>query len=577
VVRNWDALGSETQQNVADHVHHLADALRTVAAEPSGQGRRNVVALVDQTRSVAMAYLLAEQLHADQDTELQRLAAVALLRLTRSHLRRPAGDATDPAAYARGIEHLITTLLRGCACFHQHRRRDVVLATFLLAHRLDRRLLNAVAKAEGAGAAARDLLARPEHAAAAGALLSLSSFEPLRESVVKGLGSTELQQRQAEVVGRSHLLLCPEVRQTVRRVRQSQRLIPDEAVVGSPAYGVVAARWVEHIAVTRREKIAVLRDLAGSSSRAARLSAMGVLMRLEQPEADDVIASMCFDAEPAIARTALRHLVRQKWPNLVELSVRLITSGPEPVREAAQSIIAPRGFERFWRGWADLPNATRRKAGRALMKVDQQFLDKLAARLSGSIADRLKAVMIIRTLEQETYFEPHLIAQARDEQPRIASAAVRALARLGDSDAAVTTVREALEHDNDRVRSNAIEALQRMARVEQATGRLRELARIGGNRSRATAIRALLDHDRAAGLEALKLMLDDPDPRHRISGVWVAEQTMSLDVARQLADLAQDDSNGDVRRRALSLLRKIAEARAERAASSRSSNTIPES
>jgi len=564
LVRHWDALGSESQPMIAQRIEVISEALRSAAAEPDVRSRLNVVAIIERTGRASLAYLLSGQLHHERP-EVHRAAAGALLNLARAHQREPGEtDLTgDEPRYARQAATLTEAIREACACFHQHRRRDVVLAAFCLADRMTApagdRLRDRLARPDGAGAAARDLLARPAHAVTADALLPLATIQPLREAVVRGLGAAELTERRDRVIRRGHLLLNPVIRQTVRKVRQSRRLVPTPAAMRKAEGPTAAAmaRWIEQLAVTRREKIDALRELTAHAAPGARLSALGVLMRLEHPEADDLISSMCFDGEPAIARTALRHLVRQRWAHLMELSVRLITSGPPALRQVAETVIAPRGFERFWRTWADLPTATRRAAGRALMKVDRRFLLKLAERMDGPTADRMKAVMIARTLEQETYFEPKLIALAGDPEPRVASAAVAALHRLGDSPRAAWAVLHALDHPDDRVRANAVESLHRIDRLAEAEGTLRSMMEGRGNRSRAAAIEAMLDRQPVEATAALRRMLASAATAHRISALWVVERKRIAEVAAVVADMARQDADSGVRRRAARLLRQM--------------------
>ena len=58
----------------------------------------------------------------------------------------------------------------------------------------------------------------------------------------------------------------------------------------------------------------------------------------------------------------------------------------------------------------------------------------------------------------------------------------------------------------------------------------------------------------------------DPDPRHRISALWVVEQLSFSTLARRVARVAQLDPDAAVRQRAMRVLQMIAQALQEASA-----------
>ena len=70
------------------------------------------------------------------------------------------------------------------------------------------------------------------------------------------------------------------------------------------------------------------------------------------------------------------------------------------------------------------------------------------------------------------------------------------------------------------------------------------------NRLRANAVRAVLRRRRSDGSHALRTMLDDADPRHRVSAIWVARQAREVQVSGDLRRIADQDAVAEVRRRA---------------------------
>ena len=117
---------------------------------------------------------------------------------------------------------------------------------------------------------------------------------------------------------------------------------------------------------------------------------------------------------------------------------------------------------------------------------------------------------------------------ARDPDHKVRSCAVAGLGGYRRQTPAVNEQLEAALADrNDRVRANAIEALERTAPPEKAED-ISRFIHDDNNRVRANAIKALLHWKVASAQEAIAQMLIDPRPKHRISARWVAGQ-MGMD------------------------------------------------
>ncbi|MHC4128815.1 MAG: HEAT repeat domain-containing protein [Planctomycetota bacterium] len=134
----------------------------------------------------------------------------------------------------------------------------------------------------------------------------------------------------------------------------------------------------------------------------------------------------------------------------------------------------------------------------------------------------------------------------------MASASVAALGDGGSSRRS-SAVRKALGHGDQRVRANAVEALVRIDRRPGA--HLGALAASRENRLRANAVRGLLAGRAPGGVKALRRMLTDTDPRHRVSGVWVARRSRARPVIPDLRRLADDDRFTEIRARASAAVR----------------------
>jgi len=118
----------------------------------------------------------------------------------------------------------------------------------------------------------------------------------------------------------------------------------------------------------------------------------------------------------------------------------------------------------------------------------------------------------------------------------------------GGSRHARHALRRALDHPDVRVQANALEAITRIDHV--AIDRLGDRLDSRDNRLRANAVRAVLRRPGRDGTRALRTMLGDADPRHRVSAIWVARRAREGRVSEDLRRIADQDTVGEVRRRA---------------------------
>ena len=282
----------------------------------------------------------------------------------------------------------------------------------------------------------------------------------------------------------------------------------------------------------------MLGRLSHDPDRATRLAALNRLIALDvRPQwsrcADGVISTFCSDENAAVARIALRHLVRRRWPGLARLLVTLVHSPHEEIRHLAGANLAPLGFTKFWEAWPKLSYAQQLAGGNALIKLDPNFHRLLGERLGRPERNsRLRAMAIIYGLNQATFFETPLLALARESDEVIASAAVRALGSAS-SPAVVEALELALRHSDSRVRANSVESLQQI-RSTRHVNRLMEMARTDDSRPRANAIHALMEMRAGEALASLTNMLADTRPAQRISvALWLVDHLGLVDVARR--------------------------------------------
>ncbi len=386
-------------------------------------------------------------------------------------------------------------------------------------------------------------------------------MEAFTEPVVESLRAMSGREELSEVAEASHLLLDPRVRSVVIRAASKHKLATParlgERLTGHAALSL--ARWSTLCGLEGKDLAETLVNLSITDEPLARLVCLRGLLREISEESSQALGVMCFDVESTIAKLALRGLIHRRWPGLGRLTARLMSSPHHEVRKIAEGYLLPGGFGKFWEAWPRLDEAQRQAAGRALRKADRNFHAHLAEKMaSASGEERLQAVMMARTLKQESYFERELLKMVGDEDVKVASAAVKALSGVKPSADSSKAIIHAMGHTDDRVRSNAVEAVEAGNLLFEARQELVKLAVSGGNRSRATAIKALMKLPIGGVLPALKAMMEDGNPQHRVSALWVVNDLGLLSVIDQVVEMAKQYEDKSVRKQALSVVRKLA-------------------
>ncbi|MCC5823019.1 MAG: hypothetical protein LAT64_07325 [Phycisphaerales bacterium] len=184
----------------------------------------------------------------------------------------------------------------------------------------------------------------------------------------------------------------------------------------------------------------------------------------------------------------------------------------------------------------------------------------------------LDALMLVRALRMGERFEMDLVELASTAaDDRVRATAVAALGTLA-SEPAGRTVRAALNAPDQRVRSNAVEAVPACDPV------LLEFKDDASHRVRASAVRRVLtDHAaadppaaaaRVVAAESLSRMLTDDRAEHRLSGAWAAERVLCPQrrellgpgwrgLVHRVAEAAEHDADTRVRLRAARCVRRL--------------------
>jgi HEAT repeat protein len=295
-----------------------------------------------------------------------------------------------------------------------------------------------------------------------------------------------------------------------------------------------------------------------SADFAARLRLLRLAMRRPRGASIKLICSFLSDNDERLVRLAAREIVRRRPADYENILLPLMTSVAPSVRRVISRCVGQAGFEQFWQRFDRLDQATRRAAGRAMLKILPDAAGRLGRRLlSDPPAQQVKAIQMAQELGLVESFAPALQQLCADPNPKVRSKAVAALGEMNE--VPLSPLLDRVLHDSDaRVRANAIEVLETRQETEYVPV-LAQRARAAHNRERANAIKAMHKMKVGTATAQLSAMLGDERPEHRISAMWTLRQIGWWRLLNDVARLAKEDPNLRVRRYALAVLRDVSE------------------
>ncbi len=564
LIERFDQLPRSIREKIIARVPQLYGTLRKAANQATGPSCVNTIAIIRTAKEGRLAYLVAEQLR-HRPAEVQQQAAEALLDLA-NHATQVL-ETTNQRGRHR-CDPLETHYVRvaveeSVGLYGNHQQPATLLAMFTLVPRPMPQVMNHLAN-EGHPAigSLRRLLAKADQRAVRRGLLAMVGVPTLTAYVLEGLTVATRRRQFEDVLAHWHLLLDHRVARPLTQAADATRFWPRDHKTphGKTTHTRGLALWARCVERAPIERVAKLAELAGLTDPMARLSALRGLMALAASPhpagANEAIALFCRDPNPGLARIALRHLIRVDWPGLTSLLTQLVHATDPTVRRLAMAQLTSRGFKQMWDQWPRISAANRLAMGRALIKINAGFTHHLGRKLNAlDRASRLRAISIIRTLNQAPFFERALLDAARDRDEVIVSAAIKALGEVR-SLAVDEALTKALNHHDSRVRANAIEAL-----YPRLTGdHLRPLSRMAvreENRPQANAIAVLLRRQQEAAWPLLRRMLADRQPGHRLSALWLVGAFGLTEVATRVAEMSINDPHPRVRASAKRVVERL--------------------
>ncbi len=563
LVENYHRLPDQVKQTILERTVELTRALRMAIGNHKSQGPANAVQIIHESGSTRLAYLIADQLRYGQDG-LKDESARCLLELAQ---RTSPGRGLTDGSVADPIEiaFVRSTVEEAVRFYAHHKRQDVLLAVFSLPLNAVTALMAEVHKlASPITDHTAMLLTRADTPAVRRSLLPALAAQGLTQPALDGLRMAAESKAIGQALVNWHLLLLRRYRIALKKIKTPEGFRPDPSFHQSAntheSRGL--ACWLESLPVDRPALVRQLGALHQAKDHATRLLALRRLLTLAQDAAPDAkvhaaIAGYCADPRQSIVRVALVHLIRIDYPGIAKVLAQLVNSRHPDIQRIAARRLAPVAFARLWDSWPKLNRAQQLAAGRALIKIDPTFHATLADKLA--VPDKptkLRALSLVNQLNQGLLLQDILLRLTQDRDPYVVSAAVKALGSA-EPDRAAPVIESALEHEDERVRANAIEALAQL----NSSRHIDQLAEMTGeqedNRARANAIQALMQMRTADALSALSRMLADPRPQHRASALWLVETMGVAEVAREVAEMSISETDQQIKARAGRVIHEI--------------------
>ena len=602
VVSLYDKLPEPLQLHVLRNIKLFHPALRECGRSDSISLRLAALKLIALGRQGRLAYVLSENLHSTDDavSKAATEAMVALARWVSTETRKlqkdgpggsrergtegvevsdptssPTGQSSEPSvpqsAYQEVIDQRPEIEAAVARAMDVHRGRhgqDLLRAALLLCDWPGSKTLAILrtTKHGGQSPMVRRLQQPPASEHAEGFLLGathgqLRSHFGVAFSHIAEAPVLDALLRKTHWLKDHQLQLC--VHQVNRGawwedaslVRDVERRPADEAAqIGE----WVAASGVHD--VMQDERLEKLRAYAvHGQSFEGRLRLLRIAARRKRGGSVALLQGFLADPDERLVRMAAREIVRRRPPDFETVLLQRMTAAPPSVRRVIGRAIGQAGFDHYWQRFDRLPKPVRRQAGRAMLKILPDALQRLQRRLvDGPVEQRVKAMQMAQELGVAEALRDTLVQLCTDPNPKLRSKAVSVVGGVASIPADVLVDR--LVNDADaRVRANTIEALEAKADRQFVPALARHAREAGTARERANAVKALHTMKVSTAGGQLLLMLRDDRPEHRISALWALRQIGWWQLLGEVGRLAKADNNLKVRRYALAVLRGVAE------------------
>ena len=579
----YDRLPEPTQLQIIANIGQFHAAIREAGRSDNTQQRLAAIRLIAVGRQGKLAYVLSENLRDGNET-FAKAASAALAELARWIARsvKALQDDAIPQDVAKLLHAQIVenrpeieaAVVRALELHRGALQQELLAAALSLCDHSQAMAMKILGTSRhgGQGVMIRRIQQTPE-AEHVPAFLLGATHGNLRAHFGVAFSKIESASVLEAILKKSHWLKDAQLQLCVRQVHQGawwgETDLTAEITRRGSAGAPFIAQWIGASGVNDQEqdaKLARLLDACKPEDLVERLRIFRVVAARPIGTSVELFKRFSRDADERLARMAVREIIRRRPPDFGNLLLPLMTDAPDSVRRVVSRAIGQQGFETFWTRYDTMDKSVRKAGGKAMLKLLPDFVQRLGRRMAGgTIEQRVKALGMARDLELVEQMKADVLPLCAHTNPRVRSKAVTVLSAIGAQ--AVDVLVEKVVNDADpRVRANAIEVMEQRSSVKFAQ-LLATRAHTGANRERANAIKAL--HSMKIGTAAGQLlqMLRDDRAEHRVSALWALRKIGWWRLLAEVARLAREDQNLNVRQYAMNVLQSAAgEAKVKRVA-----------
>lgn len=578
LVAYYHKLDNTLQQRILGACDRLYGALRDCRAVEEPEARLNIIDIILKAKQYRLAYLLTSLLR-DRAPRVREAAAVAIRTLTGMFLTEIAqlrkttaetglGDSTRRNEVQNQLQHwvedrhlLTEALAEGLEWFDTHLHPTVVEAAMWMVDDLKERIWDKVNdKSNRVRHAVLEILTRPFEPWMTSFVIECLTRDGLRSTVLRRLGSPLADETLDEWLNQSWRFADPAWRESLRMTKQWPSLVSafEQLDRWNESQLTQALNLAMQTGLTTSSRIGIIMHALQQTSTASRRAAVWALCEMPETEATAVLQTIAESGEQPLVAIARRELRRRS---------RLETASTAEQAGHAAAIHALSDLEKLWRSFdAMSPQARETEAVKAL-SIHENLVGLIESKLSNADTTiRLKALRILTVGRCVYAAEETLYGLAHDPDPKLRSAAMKALSQLKTA-TSERLLRQGLTDTDERVRANAVESLESLKSVANEP-LVREKLNDPNNRTRANAAKALLKCGVRQAAETLVAMLRDPAREQRISALWAVNVLQIAPLLKRIHHLAYNDPDLLVRHKArqiLDLMEPVADGNPEHA------------
>ncbi|MBN1764319.1 MAG: HEAT repeat domain-containing protein [Sedimentisphaerales bacterium] len=542
LVEKYHLYPQDWQHLIHQNVDRLYPALRRTANSPSLQDKLNALSIIRRCRYFHLADLVVNMLW-DQDYQVVRLANTVTLELAREWaVQSSYQDSLDisetnlpyhqiPPHRETDRQIMTTALSRAVNQFGKlHNQQEVVLAGMYFAPAHWQNFWeNCFEPHHQVGRLVRRYLTNCHDPLLADFFLSALGNSQLRAVTARTLAQLDKPTficKLTWIYDREH---NDDINQGLNLVKKVNWLSPDILNITSlaPPDQVRLVTFISALNLNPLAAVNYVRQFINTVSEPALLKSMEIFMELPTSQAAVNLEHVLHCPHEHAAEKALAHIIRLNPKNLARIMIDQFENPHPKVRAAAQGYFRKIAFNSYWHRFDQLSRQEQITAGLAIHKIDPDIVTHWQKRArSAAIQDRMKAIHMARLLKINDRCGKALQDLAADYDRKVRSYAVAALGEIEDKKQSDIdrTLSRALQDKDERVRANAIEALEKRD-AQQAIEYIDPLSQSPNSRIRANAIKALLNWKVDTARGAIDQMLHDPRTAHRRSAFWVVQQT----------------------------------------------------